>query len=589
MKKLILLLIVSTNLYANEIVDPADGKNIAAQIKDVQMEEMLKETGAFKECRDLNKDPKNPNIQATQECFQKKLAGNTNSKQLEDWSNSLNLQGYGLVKSKNIRDIQKYLNDKLYKALTGVDPEEEARKNMLVSFKDKKHIDQKVFIEMYKNQLGKNALYEVSRFCFEDLRHKSGSAQAGNFFDYWNPFVISDKIPLSLDDVTDDGKPKFGTDLDPTKKDEVYQKIFTSIQGSETNNIEKFPLSNFFTGCGRIMLELCNDFQTKASAISTTDLKTKTKGSTACLTKDRIQKYRSALAAADKLVKYFDEKMVSDPKTLALAARAMSGQPIKLYGQGGNGEESIDDLTNSTSRDFLLGGASKSGDQDADNCLKSSDIAACDKFITDDESFEKATNNINTEMTLKREIEVARVKAMKDKDLKQYLEDNGYLDILNDPKFNDLTPDQIAKMIGEAYDAKRVALIQGLNAKMGSRQASKSADKNTKVAAAQTAITETKEERARLAQVVLFNNIITSHLELQKRNSDGTLETAGRNVNAWKKEEQALGKENIDSSLFSNLKQGADGVKGIGNDNQIDGFEILDTFLGKPEDAKKTK
>jgi hypothetical protein len=85
----------------------------------------------------------------------------------------------------------------------------------------------------------------------------------------------------------------------------------------------------------------------------------------------------------------------------------------------------------------------------------------------------------------------------------------------------------------------------------------------------------------------MFNNIITSHLELTRKKADGTTESAGRNINAWKKEEEALTKDaKVNTSLFANMKatDNGQGTKGVGDDEQLGGAGFIDTLLGdKPK------
>jgi hypothetical protein len=78
--------------------------------------------------------------------------------------------------------------------------------------------------------------------------------------------------------------------------------------------------------------------------------------------------------------------------------------------------------------------------------------------------------------------------------------------------------------------------------------------------------------------VVLFNNIITSHLELTRKEDKSS---AGRNINAWKKEEQDLKNAQIDPNLFSNLKASDDGGNNRVGNEEFAGDEFIDTFLGK--------
>ena len=93
-------------------------------------------------------------------------------------------------------------------------------------------------------------------------------------------------------------------------------------------------------------------------------------------------------------------------------------------------------------------------------------------------------------------------------------------------------------------------------------------------------ITKTKEERARLAQVVMFNNIITSQLELQK-NVGGTTQSLGRNVSGWNKEKAGLDKiQGIDPTVFSGIQDSAD-TKGSKTKESIADVTFLKDILGK--------
>ncbi len=51
-------------------------------------------------------------------------------------------------------------------------------------------------------------------------------------------------------------------------------------------------------------------------------------------------------------------------------------------------------------------------------------------------------------------------------------------------------------------------------------------------------------------------------------------------MNAWKKEESALTSASVNPELFENMKTTD---KGLGKENQIAGFELLDELLGKEE------
>jgi len=591
MKKLILsTLFVSASLYAagpiREITDGTEGKQVVSIVKDIEVKDMLEKTSEFNKCRGLYKfesgddsKKRDEKISLAEKCFREQLKDSSGkADKLKELSEALNLQAYGLVQSKNIKDIQDYLSDKMYESMTGVNRKEADKKKLIDSMKfgKKKNIDQKTFLDLYKTQLGKNALYEVSRFCFENLRRVDGDKKTVTTFgDYWKDF--KGKFTGAL---TDDGDPKFGTISDPTDKTKIYKDIFASIQGQ--NEMSPENLSAFFMECGKQISVLCKDFEDKAKT-SEADTKSAvgtgvTPGASACLAKSRIKDYKQGLADAEKYAEEFD-KMKSSPSGLQLL---ISGEP-KIFGDGKDpNEATIDDLTNNTSVDILEGNYNK--DQaaldKADECAQAPELAKCEGFVSEGDSLAKAQRDVDLEMTLKRDVEMERVKALKaqnDKSLIEYLTDNGYFDLLKDDAYKNMTADQLAEVIGKSYEAKRVATLAEINKRLGSRQVAKGGqidkDETKKI------VEESKEERARLAQVVLFNNIITSQLSLKKKDGNGGLTEAGRNINVIKKEKAAL-QGKIEDSYFQNIK--TDG-QGIGKDSQIAGFEILDQLLGKEE------
>jgi mannose/fructose/N-acetylgalactosamine-specific phosphotransferase system component IIB len=112
-----------------------------------------------------------------------------------------------------------------------------------------------------------------------------------------------------------------------------------------------------------------------------------------------------------------------------------------------------------------------------------------------------------------------------------------------------------------------------MNAKMGKRQISKNTTMNKQDI--EDLKKDTKEERARMGQVIMFNNIITSHLEFSKNK-----QKVGTNVNVWKREEKSLEKAQIDTNLFQNIKDTNAGLKSAERDNSVLEIGILDTLLG---------
>ncbi|MFP5386797.1 MAG: hypothetical protein ACLGHN_12000 [Bacteriovoracia bacterium] len=610
MKKLIFLSLfasISALAASPEVATPEDGKQIVSTIKDIEISKLISDTKEFKDCRkDYEYKENNPNkdqeLKAAVACFQKELVNIDDPKRLEQLSDSLNLQTYGLVKSNNAKEIQKYLTDKMIESITGVNPDEKDQQKLKESLKfgKKKVIDQSLFIKMYKTQLGKNALFEISRFCFQNLRSNSGTGKA-NFIDHWG----NDISKVDLQSVNDSGEPVFGNKFsDPSDKKKLYTEIFSSIQGSGNSNPQATQqfLSKFFIACGQLIKPLCDEFKkeiAKTPDTSQVELKNDknkpetTKGSAACLAQSRIQEYKQALLNADKIAKYFEEEMdgKNSNHLSAFMIEGLKGKPIgkalKRYGDGSDkNEASIDEITNNSSLAFLEGQDDPLVKDKAKECEDRPEIDGCEGFIFKDDTLGKVKHKVEFEMTLKREVEMKRVRKLKeqnDQDLKKYLEENAFYDLLKDDKYLRLTKDELAKEVGESFEAKKRATLAEINNRLGSRQVKTDAELKAPGKAAEI-VKNSTEERARMSQLVLFNNIIVSHLSLKKKLANGQEVDAGRNVGAWKKEEEALAAGNIDETLFANLKASDDGSSGGVGNNEISGFGIIDDLLGKPKE-----
>lgn len=587
---LILLIVLSTqiSILRSQIIDANDGKQIASFIKDVEVQDKLEKTDQFQKCKKefkpgISDSEKTNLITEAQKCFQEEInKGSKDLKQLEELSEKLGLQEYGIVKSKNVQEIQKYLNDKMYKSMTGVDPSEKDLQKFKESMKfgNKKNIDQAKFIEIYKAQIGKNVLFEISRFCFENLR-KSNS-QVANFAEHWDSYTAG-SIQQSINSLDDTGNPSFGN-ITTSDKEQIYKDVFTSIQGSGSG-LTPDMLKSFFVDCASVILPMCEKFEKSQSATTTKSHANSNKetGSSACLTKTRIHQYRKGLAQAEKISDEF-KKMTNDENSLGLLMAGLSGEPIKFYGEGNDPkEDSIDDLTNYTARDIIEGGHASSAliDKKAQDCLNSPGSDECSGFITEDsESLEKAKHNIEIQLTLQKEIELEKIRKIlnqNDQDLDKFLEEKGYFEILSKLKDGSLKQEDIPNLIAQSFEAKKAALIAEINSKVAKRQLPKNSQPdNSNV---QAAVDETKSERSRMAQVVLFNNIITSHLEI--KDGKDRNKVVGSNINVWKREEDSLKIAGVDENLFQNIKTTTSGSKGADKQEVIVDLSTIDELLGK--------
>lgn len=613
MKTLIFLLLFTTPTFATQEV-PEVAQGIATQVKDIEIEDVLKNSEEFASCRNKykfeasdNQQQRTTKLRDAQKCFKEKMS--SDKTRLEKLSDTLGLQSFGLVKGKTVADIQEYFNNKMYKELTGVDPKEESIETKMnqLKFKNKKQIDQSIFFELYKTQLSKNALYEVSRFCFQNLRLNDNYTGTNSFGEHWRNFPFksdpngaptSDRITKA--DVSDSGDGLWGVIKDPTDKNSIYKDIFNGIKVNQGNTLTTAKMKDFFMWCGQLIVPMCEDFR-NSSKIKIGDNDTESviadapkkgdprvqanmsNGAEACLSKNRLQGIRSALMDLEKITDKMKEDYEVPPEYMAKLFR---GETINLYVPGENGASSLDSLTNASSSDILNGSNQKF--DDAEDCEKSNgDKDKCKNFYADSEEVEKAKVRVELEMTAKREVEMARVRELKAKGqqgLEEYLKEQGMYDLVEKLK----EPggiDKIEELVGKEMEARKVATIEAIQNRMGKRQSSKDGSQPS-AADTMDIVRASKEEKARLAQVVLFNNIITSSLELKRE--DGS--DAGKNTSAWAKEEKELKQANVDTSLFSNLQitTGGGSSSGPAANEQIGGLGLIEKLLGdKSQDENK--
>lgn len=599
MKKLILPLILTTIFsptFAADISDTQIKNKFLSVVKDVEVEKMIGSTAEFNDCRKdaayKQGDDKDAKIVAAKKCFEGKLKKDPTA--LQKLSADLNLEGHGLVKSKNINDITEYLSNKLTKSLTGIDPNEKDPQKIIKQMKweNQKIVDHKVFIDLYTNQLMKNALYEVSRFCFENFRLTTDKTKK-DFHTYWDKKMVrlqsgpaKGKPDLSM--LDDSGEPEFFTMAQETSsQSKIYDQLVQGLSGGK--EIDAKLYGDFFKYCQESLPLLCKQFQdaTLVGDLKDTSVKTNTvvadnkmsNGANACLTMERLKSIRTAMNNTEAVAKQFDEMDEGKDKF----ALQMVTNP-QIYQRGNTaGEDSLDKLTSMASTDLLEGSYNDKLKDLEDKCSKGAKSSECDEYLLIGDDLEKTISKTETDLLLKREIQVKIVQELKEPDdLKKYLSDNGHFDLLNRLNENTLPISQIETEIAKIYDARRIAAVEALKLKLGKRQITEDESKiaGTKEANISANITASKEERARLAQVVMFNNIITSQLELKDRDDN----VVAQNVSGWNKEAEGLIKSGVNEKLFSGLQADAKGNAEKAKNADIVGGAFIDNILGKKKD-----
>jgi len=398
---LILFVFASGNLLAGEINPVTEIKNeIVSSIHEVQISDTLETSIEFKECRDKypftsGQAADNSKVQAAIDCFKKKIEGRK-PEDLKKLSNALGIQRFGLVSSKSQKDLTEYLSNNLYKSLTGVDPATKDINAMVeqMKFGKMKMVDQKVFIDLYKTQIIKNSLYEVSRFCFENLRINDRTRSQNSFIEHWGNDLkeLNTSNDITNPPLTDIGSKGFGSFSDTGNKEAIYKTMLEGMGANQASNIK--AMEDFFMSCGAKIVPLCNLFREKVKSGGDTDDKT---GANACLTEAKLQASRKAIAQIGQIQEQFSGEDFSTKMLIA----------INNYNPT-NDTPNVDELTNYSSADVLTGGQTENKKQLElqDKCINSPDDSNCEEFMRVGDTAEKAQHNLELDMRFKKEVEL---------------------------------------------------------------------------------------------------------------------------------------------------------------------------------------
>jgi len=579
MKGIILsfILFSSGTFAGNEISDEAIADKFMTVFKGKEITQTLSGSEQVNKCTKEHKFEKGQASNSTSlnnaiECFKKSLT--KDPKKLGELADSLELEKFGLIKSKNSEEITSFLSDKMYEAMTGIDVKERDQQKIRdqLLFKNRKIIDQKVFFEMYVTQLQKNAMFEVSRFCFENFRDENNK-DLSTFDQHWKNLFNNTASAVK---ETDTGSAPIGLSATSfTEKDQskLQEEILLSM-GNIQNSDKVKSMGVFFNFCMSKIIPLCAEFEIKVSTTPATGAPAAEmpKGANACLTKGRIQALRKTLVASQKILSESFNDIPPDQLRLSLT-------DVNAFVP--NGDKSIDNLTSVTSQDAIQGDGTAI--KAAEDCLKNSSDTKCDSFVQVGDQFAEARHDIELKLSLKKEVEIARINALKSENtnLEKFLEDNGYVVLLK--KFRE-DPGSVnfEKEIAAVFEAKKIAALAQIDIKLGKRQLTEAeaAKTGTRDDVVKLNAQIVLEEKARLAQVILFNNIITSQLAIQEKDSGKEL---GRNISGLKKEIAGLKSSGVEEGLFEGLKTNVDSQPNNSSDinGGFSGFGIIDTILGQ--------
>lgn len=227
---------LSFQALAQEVPSSKEVETYLEAINDKKIEEQLLATDKFSNCKEIsNKDglSREDKISEFEKCMKNELNGSTGElkytdEEIEQLAKTLDMRSFNKEASKTATSIKEYLTLRLRKALFGVEDLEKS------NFKDRNFVNHDVFYDLYAEQIGKNTLLEVSRYCLENF----AIAKSTNL--YWAKKVeVTDKNGKTSEQLKVQVVPRFALEKsDPTLGDGV--ETYTDNIASLDNLKEKY-------------------------------------------------------------------------------------------------------------------------------------------------------------------------------------------------------------------------------------------------------------------------------------------------------------------------------------------------------------
>ncbi len=166
-----------TSSVLAENVNQKELNTFLEAIKEKEDEELLIASDQFKDCKvqldnfrkdSAGSDSDGTNKQKLQDCIADKIMGDPNAEgadeKLLQIAKNLSLSSYNPEASKTSKSIRDYLSKRIRTAIYGKGHDDPRKK-----LKEMQHVDHDVFYQLYAEQIGKNTLLEVSRYCLENF------------------------------------------------------------------------------------------------------------------------------------------------------------------------------------------------------------------------------------------------------------------------------------------------------------------------------------------------------------------------------------------------------------------------------------
>lgn len=431
---------------------------------------------------------------------------------------------------------------------------EERKKNTILS------VDHRQFIDLYKSELGKTIISAFTAYCLDTKPETCVCSQAEQ------KICAEDKSKCNCVASTCE----ISTDETQRKKDRE-----TNLKSLKVADLK----SNSSDG---VKWNMCISSVSKSCVSEPTSEHSET-SKRACLIMDYVKSARKNIMVADTQKTFYDD--LNAVQTANIASNMKAITDLKKTSSDALLEMSSTDVKTALEKPM------NSKLKDLEGCYKDGVIVnakACEKYLSvnkdenDTALAELGMRQIAQQGILEEEL------ASSDQKVKDYLKEEGF----SKQEIETMTADkksidQVKKEILERYSSQKAAIIK----EMAERIASKTSATDGKVENVESNLSklekikkELESRSSDLQNLVYFNNVVSSYLEISDGKGNNSRNTASlfAEANSLEKDQAKLIKAQIDDAKLKDQK-------GSANTTNLEVQTINDAFLDYSVDKTKKK
>ena len=596
---------------SNRAISTVVESRVTRQFTDVpQIAKCLQDGNNLVQENDLNsgdKDKIRAKIRQAQvnasNCVKKELE-NVKPEELEELSNKLGLRDFGLVKGTGSKAVVEFFSKRFENVFF-------TTKN---GKRDRMVVDQSLFFDIYESQLGKSVLLELSNYCVNSLHSKPSTNTRGS---YYSQLKSEIKDPDKYTDTYSPSRSPRGPNDPPEDPNKIYEDFLRDVVGtSDPTTLDpadlKKKLGKAYETCSALIPSLCKIYKDcecefrKRSApqsglpvpdcvglptptsdydticvegaspevtIGSLKIKEPNRGRNSCHVEARLRAYRGNLTETNRQQGILRSDYGGGKVVARNQVKGNDGDSVYQAG-----EQGIDDLTSLGSKEI---DNIKFEEAVSEECVNNPTKEGCEQFAYGADETSRFANTAAS-YAAATAIEVKKLKNVENDKIKlaAFLKGKGYLDLAKKVEDGE-NANEIVKIAAQRFESQREATFGEISKAFERRQLV--GDQSTR----ETKVNEIKadiENRGNdFKQLMLFNNVVTSFLNIEKKNQDGKYEAAGTNV-------RALQREISGNNALEGLSGLASGSTQIGSgDSPIVDQTFIDSILGEKDALKGTR